>query len=95
MGVSSHGNGGAAVRPTSLYGNNGGASCRPELGLYPPDSGLTPEREPIPFDVNLVGAPFEVEQLINNIKQVAESFLYHWKTFPIGKLLKFNSIREY
>ncbi|XP_038212023.1 uncharacterized protein LOC119832423 [Zerene cesonia] len=42
-----------------------------------------PEREPLRFDVNLVGAPPEVEQLVNNIKQVAEDFLYHWKTFPI------------
>ncbi|KAJ8939049.1 hypothetical protein NQ318_007680 [Aromia moschata] len=25
----------------------------------------------------------EVEQLVNNIKHVAEQFLYHWKTFPI------------
>ncbi|XP_050670639.1 uncharacterized protein LOC126969327 [Leptidea sinapis] len=42
-----------------------------------------PEKEPLRFDVNLVGAPPEVEQLVNNIKQVAEDFLYHWKTFPI------------
>ncbi|XP_047995718.1 uncharacterized protein LOC125233682 [Leguminivora glycinivorella] len=42
-----------------------------------------PEREPLRFDVQLVGAPPEVEQLVNNIKQVAEDFLYHWKTFPI------------
>ncbi|CAG5051731.1 unnamed protein product [Parnassius apollo] len=41
------------------------------------------EREPLRFDVHLVGAPPEVEQLVNNIKQVAEDFLYHWKTFPI------------
>lgn len=45
-----------------------------------------PEREPLRFDVQLVGAPPEVEQLVNNIKQVAEDFLYHWKTFPIGKV---------
>ncbi|KAH9628634.1 hypothetical protein HF086_007839 [Spodoptera exigua] len=43
----------------------------------------SPEREPLHFDVQLVGAPPEVEQLVNNIKQVAEEFLYHWKTFPI------------
>lgn len=42
------------------------------------------EREPIKFEVNLVGAPIEVEQLVNNIKHVAEQFLYHWKMFPIG-----------
>lgn len=45
----------------------------------------SPEREPLHFDVQLVGAPPEVEQLVNNIKQVAEDFLYHWKTFPIGE----------
>lgn len=44
-----------------------------------------PVREPLRFDVQLVGAPPEVEQLVNNIKQVAEDFLYHWKTFPIGR----------
>lgn len=46
---------------------------------------MQPEREPLKFDVNLIGAPPEVEQLVNNIKQVAEQFLYHWKTFPISK----------
>ncbi|GBP39870.1 hypothetical protein EVAR_29100_1 [Eumeta japonica] len=45
--------------------------------------GAPPEREPLHFDVQLVGAPPEVEQLVNNIKQVAEDFLYHWKMFPI------------
>lgn len=49
-----------------------------------------PEREPLHFDVQLVGAPPEVEQLVNNIKQVAEDFLYHWKTFPIGKNVSWN-----
>lgn len=48
--------------------------------------GAQPEKEPLQFDVQLVGAPPEVEQLVNNIKQVAEDFLYHWKTFPIGEL---------
>ncbi|KAI8129847.1 hypothetical protein CVS40_1285 [Lucilia cuprina] len=42
-----------------------------------------PEREPVQFTVNLVGAPAEVEQLVQQIKTVAEQFLYHWKTFPI------------
>lgn len=46
-----------------------------------------PEREPVQFTVNLVGAPAEVEQLVQQIKTVAEQFLYHWKTFPIGKYL--------
>ncbi|XP_055923588.1 uncharacterized protein LOC129954019 isoform X2 [Eupeodes corollae] len=43
-----------------------------------------PEREPVNFLVNLVGAPPEVEQLVEHIKLVAEQFLYHWKTFPIS-----------
>lgn len=47
---------------------------------------LAPEREPVNFTVNLIGAPPEVEQLVEHIKAVAEQFLYHWKTFPIGKL---------
>lgn len=46
---------------------------------------LAPEREPVNFGVNLIGAPPEVEQLVEHIKAVAEQFLYHWKTFPIGK----------
>lgn len=44
-----------------------------------------PEREPIEFNINLVGAPPEVEQLVEQIKNVAEQFLYHWKSFPIGE----------
>ncbi|XP_075230474.1 uncharacterized protein LOC142329675 isoform X3 [Lycorma delicatula] len=42
-----------------------------------------PEKEPIQFEVNLKGAPDEIVQLVQNIKQVGEQFLYHWKTFPI------------
>ena len=49
-----------------------------------PQSLAGPEREPVKFNVNLVGAPAEVEQLVEQIKNVAEQFLYHWKTFPIG-----------
>nr|CAD7439625.1 unnamed protein product [Timema bartmani] len=49
---------------------------------HPPDS-LNPEREPVKFDVHLRGAPEEVVQLVQNIKDVAEQFLYHWKTFPL------------
>lgn len=66
-------------RPTSLY--------PPKIGDGVPGApdALLPEREPIHFEINLAGAPPEVEQLVNNIKQVAEQFLYHWKTFPIGK----------
>ncbi|KAB0793481.1 hypothetical protein PPYR_13101 [Photinus pyralis] len=59
-------------RPTSLFPTSGDSN----------DS-LRLEREPLKFEVNLVGAPPEVEQLVNNIKQVAEQFLYHWKMFPI------------
>lgn len=44
-----------------------------------------PEREPVNFAINLIGAPPEVEQLVEHIKSVAEQFLYHWKTFPIRK----------
>lgn len=51
-----------------------------------PTSLLGPEKEPVNFIVNLVGAPPEVEQLVEHIKLVAEQFLYHWKTFPIGKM---------
>lgn len=45
---------------------------------------IGPEKEPINFVVNLVGAPSEVEQLVEHIKSVAEQFLYHWKTFPLS-----------
>lgn len=52
-----------------------------------PSSLLSPEKEVLSFTVNLVGAPPEVEQLVEHIKSVAENFLYHWKTFPIGKII--------
>ncbi|XP_058795012.1 uncharacterized protein LOC131666391 isoform X2 [Phymastichus coffea] len=46
--------------------------------------GLQPEREPVEFDCrHLRGAPSEVEALVHSIKEVAQQFLYHWKTFPI------------
>lgn len=44
---------------------------------------MTPEREPINFDINMIEAPPEIQALIEHIKIVAEQFLYHWKTFPI------------
>lgn len=66
-------------RPTSLY------PLKPGDGALFSSDSLQPEREPVKFEVNLVGAPPEVEQLVNNIKHVAEQFLYHWKTFPISK----------
>ncbi|KMQ94296.1 hypothetical protein RF55_5560 [Lasius niger] len=46
--------------------------------------GLQPEKEPVEFDIShLRGAPAEVETLVHNIKEVAQQFLYHWRTFPI------------
>lgn len=54
--------------------------------LARPNSLLVPEKEPVNFSAHLVGAPLEVEQLVEHIKTVAEQFLYHWKTFPLGKL---------
>lgn len=57
----------------------------PHQNLSRPNSLLGPEKEPIKFQINLVGAPEEVEQLIEHIKNVASQFLYHWKTFPISK----------
>lgn len=52
--------------------------------LVRPTTLLPPEKEPVHFQINLIGAPPEVEQLIEHIKAVAEQFLYHWKTFPIN-----------
>lgn len=49
-------------------------------------SSLGPEREQLKFVVpTLVGAPNEVSELVQHIQHVAEQFLYHWKTFPIGR----------
>ncbi|XP_063981609.1 uncharacterized protein LOC135164835 isoform X2 [Diachasmimorpha longicaudata] len=48
------------------------------------NDGLQAEKEPVQFDAShLRGAPAEVESLVHNIKEVAQQFLYHWKTFPI------------
>lgn len=76
---------GNPVRPTSIFNRSISETpgARPS-SLFPPERPQQPEKQPIKFDVNLVGAPPEVEQLVNNIKLVAEEFLYHWKTFPIG-----------
>lgn len=57
--------------------------------LTRPNSLLGPEKEPIKFQINLVGAPAEVERLIEHIKDVASQFLYHWKTFPISEFKHF------
>jgi hypothetical protein len=62
----------------------------PHQNLSRPNSLLGPEKEPIKFQINLVGAPAEVEQLIEHIKDVASQFLYHWKTFPISEYIKKN-----
>lgn len=64
----------------------------PHQNLSRPNSLLGPEKEPIKFQINLVGAPTEVEQLIEHIKDVASQFLYHWKTFPISKWLVCKNI---
>lgn len=84
------GGAGNPSRPANIYQRSisEGANRRP-ITLFPLDRQPQPEKQPLKFDVNLVGAPPEVEQLVNNIKQVAEEFLYHWKTFPVGKLLDF------
>lgn len=71
------------VRPTTLFMGD----FKSPDGILNESNSLQPEREALKFDVNLVGAPYEVEQLVFNIKKVAEQFLYHWKTFPIGKLI--------
>lgn len=57
--------------------------------LSRPSSLLGPRavREHLKFQIylpTLVGAPPEVVDLVNQIQLVAEKFLYHWKTFPIG-----------
>jgi hypothetical protein len=48
------------------------------------NSGNVLQKEPVEFDTShLRGAPAEVEALVHDIKQVAQQFLYHWRTFPI------------
>ncbi|XP_048507153.1 uncharacterized protein LOC105689462 isoform X2 [Athalia rosae] len=68
------------------------ASAGPNQQPYPPTQpfcrangdGLQLEKEPVEFDTShLRGAPLEVEALVHNIKDVAQQFLYHWRTFPI------------
>ncbi|EDW68148.2 uncharacterized protein Dvir_GJ24558 [Drosophila virilis] len=67
-----------SLQPTVASGS---ASGNPQL--LRPQTLAGPEREPVEFNINLVGAPPEVEQLVQQIKCVAEQFLYHWKSFPI------------
>lgn len=82
---------GNPARPITYNRSISEGTTRPN-SLFPPERPLQPEKQPLKFDVNLVGAPPEVEQLVNNIKQVAEEFLYHWKTFPIGTHYQFYEI---
>lgn len=43
-----------------------------------------PEREALIFDTHVVlNAPEEVQNLIENIKEVASHFLFKWKSFPL------------
>lgn len=58
------------------------ANQRPRSSLL-----VVPEKEPLNFTINRVGAPPEVEQLVEHIKSVAEQCLYHWKTFPLCEYL--------
>ncbi|KAK3915172.1 E3 ubiquitin-protein ligase TRIP12 [Frankliniella fusca] len=76
-------------QPTAsvFHGNRRFADCDPiaQFDRFDPRTtiGLPLEKEPLQFNINLRGAPEEVVQLTHNIKDVAEQFLYHWKTFPI------------
>lgn len=57
------------------------------VAVRPRSLTIGPEKEPINFSVGLVGAPPEVEQLVEHIKAVAEQFLYRWKTFPLSEYI--------
>lgn len=76
-------NGDGTTTVAALRGPSNTAAGGPVL--VRPTSLQPPEKEPVNFQINLIGAPPEVEQLIEHIKSVAEQFLYHWKTFPISK----------
>ncbi|XP_034132781.1 uncharacterized protein LOC117586652 isoform X2 [Drosophila guanche] len=73
----------AAAAPAPALAPAPAASATAGNQLLRPQTLAGPEREPIEFNINLVGAPPEVEQLVQQIKSVAEQFLYHWKSFPI------------
>lgn len=77
-----------SLQPSALPQVTGSGGSQQQQ-LLRPQTLLAPEREPVEFNINLVGAPAEVEQLVEQIKSVAEQFLYHWKSFPIG-LCTFN-----
>jgi len=71
--------------PTTAANGSSSGNGNQQQQLLRPQTLATPDREPVEFNINLVGAPPEVEQLVEQIKSVAEQFLYHWKSFPIGK----------
>ncbi|BFF89812.1 uncharacterized protein DMAD_08482 [Drosophila madeirensis] len=73
----------AAAAPAPALAPAPAVSATAGNQLLRPQTLAGPEREPIEFNINLVGAPPEVEQLVQQIKSVAEQFLYHWKSFPI------------
>lgn len=58
---------------------------RPGPGGHEGGEEQIPERENLKFDIpTIFEAPTQVLQLVQHIQNVAEMFLYHWKTFPIG-----------
>jgi hypothetical protein len=57
-----------------------------DLATVPENIG--PEKEPIIFNINIDGGESpDYEQLIKQIKLVAEQHLYRWKTFPFSKIV--------
>ncbi|XP_076073157.1 uncharacterized protein LOC143044850 isoform X3 [Mytilus galloprovincialis] len=44
---------------------------------------MDPEKEPLTFPLDLSKVPVDMAEVMKQIKQLAESMLYHWKTFPI------------
>lgn len=47
------------------------------------DSKMEPQKEALIFPLDLSDVPTEMADVMVEIKQLAESLLYHWKTFPI------------
>ncbi|KAL3877445.1 hypothetical protein ACJMK2_035151 [Sinanodonta woodiana] len=43
----------------------------------------SPEREPLRFSYDRSSVSPEMAEVMDNIKKLAETMLYHWKTFPI------------
>ncbi|CAC5419469.1 unnamed protein product [Mytilus coruscus] len=44
---------------------------------------MDPQKEPLIFPLDLSKVPKDMAKVMEQIKQLAESMLYHWKTFPI------------